>query len=43
MTLRRVYEAIDALVDYARAHLELGAANEDWARNQIFGMFGLNS
>ncbi|WP_461021017.1 UDP-glucose--hexose-1-phosphate uridylyltransferase [Trueperella pyogenes] len=43
MTARRVYETIDALVDYAKAHLELDPANEDWARNQIFAMFGLNS
>ncbi|QOQ39631.1 galactose-1-phosphate uridylyltransferase [Trueperella pecoris] len=40
---RRVYQAVDALVDYAKAHLELDPANEDWARNQILGMFGLNS
>lgn len=43
MNLFRVYQAIDALVDYARAHLELDAVNEDWARNQILAMFALTS
>lgn len=41
--LTRVYETIDALVDFARHHLELDPANEDWTRNQIFALFGLDS
>ena len=41
--LTRVYEKIDALVDFAFKHLELDEANGDWARNQIFAIFGLDS
>lgn len=41
--LRRVYQAIDALVYYARGNLELEAANEIWVRNQIFALFDLAS
>ena len=38
-----VYEAIDALVDYAGRHLDLDPRNADWIRNRIFALFGLSS
>ncbi|XCB30522.1 galactose-1-phosphate uridylyltransferase [Arcanobacterium hippocoleae] len=41
--LYAVYEAIDALVDYAEARLELAELDTDWVRNQIFALFALNS
>lgn len=41
--LTRLYETIDALIDFAFRHLELDAANGDWVRNQIFAIFGLDS
>ncbi|USR79349.1 galactose-1-phosphate uridylyltransferase [Arcanobacterium pinnipediorum] len=37
------YSAVDALIDYAHTHLKLDPTDSDWARNQIFALFGLNS
>ncbi|SDU78605.1 UTP-hexose-1-phosphate uridylyltransferase [Arcanobacterium phocae] len=41
--LTAFYRAVDALVDYADAHLGLDPTDADWTRNRIFGLFGLNS
>lgn len=38
-----VYNAVDELIDYARKNLELDPRNEDFTRNAIFAIFGLNS
>ena len=34
--LTEVYASIDALIDYALAHLDLDPRNADWTRNQMF-------
>ena len=36
--LTEVYASIDALIDYALAHLDLDPRNADWTRNQIFAL-----
>ena len=41
--LTEVYASIDALIDYALAHLDLDPRNADWTRNQIFALFRLDS
>ena len=41
--LTTVYASIDALIDYALAHLDLDPRNADWARNRIFALFDLDS
>lgn len=41
--LVRVYNAIDALVDYAVDYLALDPRDTIWKRNQIFEIFGFNS
>ncbi len=41
--LTEVYASIDALVDYALAHLDLDPRNADWTRNQIFVIIRLVS
>lgn len=41
--LTEVYASIDALIDYALAHLDLDPRNADWTRNQIFALFHLDS
>ena len=40
--LTEVYASIDALIDYALAHLDLDPRNADWTRNQIFALFRLD-
>jgi UDPglucose--hexose-1-phosphate uridylyltransferase len=39
----QVYASIDALVFYAERHLDLDPRNVDWARNQVFALFSLDS
>lgn len=41
--LGAVYRAIDRLMDHARTRLDLDPRDEDWARNGIFALFGLDS
>ena len=41
--MRRVYDAIDKLVIYAKENLELNNYDEDYVRNSIFALFSLNS
>ncbi|QJC22107.1 galactose-1-phosphate uridylyltransferase [Arcanobacterium buesumense] len=37
-----IYSAVDQLIDYARKNLELDPRNEDFTRNRIFSIFGLD-
>lgn len=39
----KVYSAIDRLISYARANLLLAPKNQDYVRNKIFNMFGLEN
>lgn len=41
--LSRVYEAFDSLLFFASERLELPPANHIWVRNQILGLFNLDS
>lgn len=38
-----VYGAVDALIDFAKAHLGLDPADEVWARNRVLALFELDS
>ncbi|MBQ9081622.1 MAG: galactose-1-phosphate uridylyltransferase [Clostridia bacterium] len=41
--MNRVYECIDKLIAYAKSNLNLHSRNEDYVRNGIFSLFGLDS
>lgn len=41
--LSEVYASIDALLTYARGNLNLDTRDVDWARNQLFALYGLDS
>ncbi|MDD7384854.1 MAG: galactose-1-phosphate uridylyltransferase [Actinomycetaceae bacterium] len=41
--LNAFYRVVDRLVSYAHAHLLLDQRNDDYVRNQIFALFGLDS
>lgn len=41
--LTAFYRAVDRLVAYGREKLGLAAADEDWARNRVLALFGLDS
>ena len=40
--LTEVYASIDALIDYALAHLDLDPRNADWTRNQNHNVGGVS-
>ncbi len=41
--MKKVYRCIDRLIDYAEKNLGLDVRNEDYAKNAIFNLFGLDS
>lgn len=41
--MQRIYEIIERLIDYAKKNLGLDVRNEDYVRNGIFRLFGLDS
>ena len=40
--LDETYAAIDALIGYAVRRLDLDPRNEDWTRNRILELYGLD-
>lgn len=38
--LAAAYASVDALIDFAQARLDMDSRDTDWARNQLFAVFG---